>query len=135
MVTGGCQKILENGQTSGNLEMENKWAKIKSMTRKSHNHGSLANTMRKKHLNNPMTRFNNDQCFFSESMIGDVNLFFNDPDDKTVVEVEIMIAGNFDTVQCLYNTLSYNTWMKVFMINPEFRILRLTFHRKSASKC
>ena len=28
------------------------------------------------------------------------------------------------------------TWVKnVFRINPEFRILRLTFHRKSASKC
>ena len=26
-------------------------------------------------------------------------------------------------------------WVKVFRINPEFRILRLTFHRKSASKC
>ena len=26
-------------------------------------------------------------------------------------------------------------WVKVFMIIPEFRILRLTFHRKSASKC
>ena len=26
-------------------------------------------------------------------------------------------------------------WVKVFKINPEFRILRLTFHRKSASKC
>ena len=26
------------------------------------------------------------------------------------------------------------TWVKVFRINPEFRILRLTFHRKSASK-
>ena len=25
--------------------------------------------------------------------------------------------------------------VKVFRINPEFRILRLTFHRKSASKC
>ena len=24
------------------------------------------------------------------------------------------------------------TWVKVFRINPEFRILRLTFHRKSA---
>ena len=28
-----------------------------------------------------------------------------------------------------------NTWVKVFRITPEFRILRLTFHRKSASKC
>ena len=27
------------------------------------------------------------------------------------------------------------SWVKVFMIIPEFRILRLTFHRKSASKC
>ena len=27
------------------------------------------------------------------------------------------------------------SWMKVFRIIPEFRILRLTFHRKSASKC
>ena len=27
------------------------------------------------------------------------------------------------------------TWVKVFRINPEFRILRLTFHRKSASTC
>ena len=28
-----------------------------------------------------------------------------------------------------------NTWVKVFRINPEFRILTLTFQRKSASKC
>ena len=26
-------------------------------------------------------------------------------------------------------------WVKVIRINPEFRILRLNFHRKSASKC
>ena len=26
-------------------------------------------------------------------------------------------------------------WVKVFRIIPDFRILRLTFHRKSASKC
>ena len=32
------------------------------------------------------------------------------------------------TVQSLY------TWVKDFRINPELRILRLTFHRKSASK-
>ena len=28
-----------------------------------------------------------------------------------------------------------NTWVKVFRANPEFRILWLTFHRKSATKC
>ena len=28
-----------------------------------------------------------------------------------------------------------NVWVKHFRINPEFRILRLTLHRKSASKC
>ena len=37
-----------------------------------------------------------------------------------------------------YNIFSKNpisfAWVKVFRINPEFRILRLTFHRKSASK-
>ena len=27
-----------------------------------------------------------------------------------------------------------NTWVNVFRFIPEFRILRLTFHRKSASK-
>ena len=27
------------------------------------------------------------------------------------------------------------TWVNVFRIIPEFRILRLTFHRKSTSKC
>ena len=33
-----------------------------------------------------------------------------------------------------YHTASH-TWVKVFRNNPEFRILRLTFHLKSASKC
>ena len=28
---------------------------------------------------------------------------------------------------------TYNAWVKVFRIFPEFRILRLTFHRKPAS--
>ena len=31
--------------------------------------------------------------------------------------------------------VSQTTWMKAFRIIPEFRILRLTSHRKSASKC
>ena len=29
----------------------------------------------------------------TECMAGDVNLFFNDPDDHSVAEIEIMIAG------------------------------------------
>ena len=33
------------------------------------------------------------------------------------------------------SVLRINSWVKVFRIFPEFRILRLTFHRKSASKC
>ena len=38
----------------------------------------------------------------------------------------------------LKDTLNPNqvcTWVSIFRIIPEFRILRLTFHRKSASKC
>ena len=41
----------------------------------------------------------------------------------------------------LPNAISYDksqflmTWVKVFRIIPEFRILRMTFHRKSSSKC
>ena len=30
--------------------------------------------------------------------------------------------------------LAQMAWMKVFMVNPEFRILRPTFHKKWASK-
>ena len=33
------------------------------------------------------------------------------------------------------NITIYITWVKVFRTNPEFRIFRLTFNRKSASKC
>ena len=33
------------------------------------------------------------------------------------------------------NSCIVYTWVKVFRIIPEFRILRLTFQRKSASKC
>ena len=33
------------------------------------------------------------------------------------------------------SVLRINSWVKVFRIFPEFRILRLTFHRKSATKC
>ena len=45
------------------------------------------------------------------------------------------------TIQCIVNGADRPrphltcAWVKVFRIIPEFRILRLTFHRKSASKC
>ena len=42
--------------------------------------------------------------------------------------------GSFDRGLHLF-TISVVTWVKVFRITPEFRILRLTFQRKSASKC
>ena len=35
----------------------------------------------------------------------------------------------------LLKEMQYNDLVKWFRINPEFRILRLTFHRKLASKC
>ena len=31
-----------------------------------------------------------------ESMVGDVNLFLNEPDDVTLAEIEVMIAGMAD---------------------------------------
>ena len=30
----------------------------------------------------------------TDSMVGDVNLFFNDSSDVTLAEVEVMVAGN-----------------------------------------
>ena len=40
-----------------------------------------------------------------------------------------------DTVKKVSLITTGFSWMKVFRIIPEFRILRLTFHRKSAAKC
>ena len=33
-------------------------------------------------------------------------------------------------LHCLHSAIDMSTWVKVFRINPEFRILRLTFHGK-----
>ena len=43
--------------------------------------------------------------------------------------------GGGVTLSCVHYILITRAWVKVFKINPEFRILRLSFHRKSASKC
>ena len=40
-----------------------------------------------------------------------------------------------DSLKDCFKNVNITAWMKVFRIIPEFRILRLTFHRKSASKC
>ena len=42
--------------------------------------------------------------------------------------------GQLSNVIRAFAVHSVTTWVKVFRMTPEFRILRLTFHRKSASK-
>ena len=32
-------------------------------------------------------------CNYIDNMVGDVNLFFNEPDNASLAEVEVMIAG------------------------------------------
>ena len=54
---------------------------------------------------------------------GELILFY-DADQTANVQVDLYVGRK----QAL-------TWMKVFRFIPEFRILRLTFQRKSASKC
>ena len=64
--------------------------------------------------------------------------------DQTLIEASIKerkkvfflgepVPSSEDRVTC--SRTQHNAWVKVFRINPEFRILRLTFRRKSASKC
>ena len=48
------------------------------------------------------------------------------------VHTERQIAINIHSDLPMKRKLS---WVKFFVINPEFRILRLTFHRKSVLKC
>ena len=45
------------------------------------------------------------------------------------------VKGDFSNIRLVNIILLSVTWVKVFRINSEFRILRLTFQRKSASKC
>ena len=52
--------------------------------------------------------------------------------------LECLPYNNFVLCICLNDAHELQdtfAWVKVFRINPEFRILKLTFHRKSASKC
>ena len=50
-------------------------------------------------------------------------------DEKCSFLMDIVILKNSSQ-----NTMLHKTWVKVFRIIPEFRILRPTFHRKLASK-
>ena len=54
--------------------------------------------------------------------------------DESDPDLDDLITHDTDYSANLEVCVAY-TWVKVLRINPEFRILRLTFHRKSASKC
>ena len=57
----------------------------------------------------------------------------------TLVGKELSCSSSELVAVLVSMAISENTAMyacvKIFRIIPEFRILRLTFHRKSASKC
>ena len=50
-------------------------------------------------------------------------------DQFAVLFFVVTICGNVQNMKPVQES-----WVKVFRTIPEFRILRLTFHRKSASK-
>ena len=58
---------------------------------------------------------------------GSTNVSFHSPSISSTPTWASLAAYTFPHV--------LSTWMKVLRINPEFRILRLTFHRKIASIC
>ena len=66
--------------------------------------------------------------------------FVGNPEDRFCC-VEARVMYNQEMPQSQTNSWHHEkeilgyTWVKVFRIVPEFRILRLTFHKKSASKC
>ena len=58
--------------------------------------------------------------------------------DEVGKVVKKMDHDNVEKVRMISSFRRYSSiapWVKVIRINPEFRVLRLTFHRKSASKC
>ena len=57
------------------------------------------------------------------------------PSIKTVVNYDVARDIDTHTHRVGRTGRAGNSWIKVFRIIPDFRILRLTFHRKSASKC
>ena len=60
-------------------------------------------------------------------------LFF--PGWKYNILYEILILfSSWQTLSTIRECILH-AWVKIFRINLEFKILRLTFHRKSASKC
>ena len=48
--------------------------------------------------------------------------------ERIVIDYKVCIL----TCQCTFSACTVCTWVKVYRIYPEFRILSLTFHRKSA---
>ena len=53
----------------------------------------------------------------------------------TLCTTVIKIIKMYPKFSQLFSRLLEVAWVKVYRIIPEFRILRLTFHRKTASKC
>ena len=66
-----------------------------------------------------------------------INTGLNPLDDIICINIDIL-SYSHSCIICPDNTLTacyICSWVKAFIINPELRILRLTFHRKSALKC